>query len=226
MIGARAPRLVSAVGFPLGRGRVAVVGGSQIFSNDAIRVCRWNADVDAMAAINYTRPAGAGEPVLVFDEFHHGFGRHSSTVAAAANYLWRTRSGRFVLQLLAAGLLLVVAMAPRPLPPREDTRITRRSPLEHAAALGRAYEDVHATRSATATLIGGVRRRTKGIMPVPASADDAAFLDAAALRHPSLVRPVSVVKHARLHETPEREFGAVGEALATIETEMMTTPQH
>ena len=217
-------RVISAVGFSLGKGRVAVVGGSDVFSNEAVRVCRWDADVAAMKAIDYTRPAGPAEPVLVFDEFHHGFGTHASTVAAAAGYLWRTRSGRSVLQMLAAGLLLLIAMAPRALPPRDDTLVMRRSPLEHAEALGRAYEDVRASRGATTTLIGGVRRRTRGIVPVPASASDAVFLEATVRRLPSLQSAVAVVRRAQSQDTPDREFAAVGEALATIEAQLLSTP--
>ena len=217
-------RVTSAVGFSLGKGRVALIGGSDVFTNQALRVCRWNADVVAMKLIDYTRPAGGGVPVLVFDEFHHGFGTHASAFAAATGYLWRTRSGHFVLQLLAAGLLLLFAMAPRPLVPRDDTRITRRSPLEHAAALGRAYEDVHAARTATATLIGGVRRRTRGIVAVPASAGDDEFLAAALRRLPRLEPQVAIVNQARSRETPARDFAAVGRALAAIEEQLLSTP--
>src|SRR6185437_16162520 len=217
-------RVTSAVGFSLGKGRVALIGGSDVFTNQALRVCRWNADVVAMKLIDYTRPAGGGVPVLVFDEFHHGFGTHASAFAAATGYLWRTRSGHFVLQLLAAGLVLLFAMAPRPLVPRDDTRITRRSPLEHAAALGRAYEDVHAARTATATLIGGVRRRTRGIVAVPASAGDDEFLAAALRRLPSLEPQVAIVNQACSRETPARDFAAVGRALAAIEEQLLSTP--
>jgi hypothetical protein len=221
---ARAARVVSAIGFSLGKGRVAVSGGSGLFSNQSVRVCRWGSDVAAMKLIDYTRPSGGEPAVLVFDEFHHGFGEHPSTTKAAAAYLWRTRSGNLVLQLLAAGLLLLFAMAPRPLVPRDETHIARRSPLEHAAALGRAYEDVNATRTATTTLIGGVRRRTRGIVPVPASAPDDEFLAAAARRLPSLQPQVAIVMRARSQDTPDDELAAVGRALATIEDQLLSTP--
>ena len=217
-------RMVSAVGFPMGKGRVAVVGGSGVFSNAAVRVCRLDADLAAMRLIEYTRPPSGTTPVLVFDEFHHGFGVHGGSLKASAAYLWHARSGHLLAQGLAAGLLLLLAMAPRPLRPRDDTQVVRRSPLEHAAALGRAYEDVGATRTATASLIGGLRRRTRGIVAVPASADDGEFLRAVASRIPSLRPRVDIVNRARASDTPKRDFAAVGQALAAIEEQLQSTP--
>ena len=179
-----------------------------------------------MKLIEYTRPpsSGGAAPVLVFDEFHHGFGQHGGSVSAAKTYLLRARSGRAIAQLLAAGLLLLFAVAPRPLVPRDDTRITRRSPLEHADALGHAYEDVHATRTATATLVGGLRRRMRGIIAVPASVGDGAFLEAVTRRIPSLGPTVAMVSRAQSAQLTNRDFAAVGEALAKIEAELLSTP--
>ena len=216
--------LASGVGFRLGKGRIAIVGGSDVFSNQAVRVCRWDSDIAAMKIIEYTRPAAGNPPVLVFDEFHHGFGVHGGSLKAAATYLRYARSGHFVLQLVAAGLLLLLAMAARPLPPRDDTRVIRRSPLEHASALGHAYEEVRATRSATSTLVGGLRRRTRGIVPVSASADDDEYFDAVVRRIPSLDPTVAIVKRARVEYTAKRDFAAVGAALATIEEQLLSTP--
>ena len=219
-------RIVAGIGFPMGTkgGRVAVVGGSGVFSNAAVRVCRLEADIAVMRLVEYTRPAVGAAPVLVFDEFHHGFGVHGGSLKASATYLLNTRSGHLLAQALAAGLLLLLAMAPRPLKPRDDTHVVRRSPLEHAAALGRAYEDVGATRTATASLIGGLRRRTRGIVPVPASADDGEFLGAVARRIPPLASRVDVVNRARASDTPKRDFAAVGQALAAIEEQLQSTP--
>lgn len=219
-------KLVAAVGLPFGKGRVAVIGGAGAFSNQAVSECRWGADLAAMKLIEYTRPpsSGGAAPVLVFDEFHHGFGQHGGSVSAAKTYLLRARSGRAIAQLLAAGLLLLFAVAPRPLVPRDDTRITRRSPLEHADALGRAYEDVHATRTATATLVGGLRRRMRGIIAVPASVGDGAFLEAVTRRIPSLGPTVAMVSRAQSAQLTNRDFAAVGEALAKIEAELLSTP--
>ena len=219
-------RQVSGIGFPMGKGRVAVVGGSDVFSNAAVRVCRLDADIAAMRLIEFTRPPPAsGEaPVLVFDEFHHGFGVHGGGLKAAVGYLWRARSGHLLAQALAAGLLLLLAMAPRPLVPHAVTQVMRRSPLEHAAALGRAYEDVGATRTATSSLVSGLRRRVRGIVAVPSSQDDSEFLQAVARRIPSLAPRVAVVTRARTSDTAKRDFASVGQALAAIEEQLQSTP--
>ncbi len=216
--------ITAGLGFPMGKGHVAVIGGSAVFSNAAVKVCRFGADLAVMRLLEYVRPAAAKPPVLVFDEYHHGFGEHGGTVAAATTYLRRVPSGRFLAQALIAGVLLLLALAPRPLVPRDDTHVVRRSPLEHAAALGRAYEDVGATRTATSDLVAGLRRRTRGIVAVPASADDDVFLAAVAQRIPSLASRVDVVKRARTNDTAKRDFAEVGQALAAIEQQLQTTP--
>ena len=220
----RESRVVAGVGFPMGAGRVAIAGGSGVFSNSALRACRWGSDIAAVKLMEYVRPPAGVSPILVFDEFHHGFGVHGGGFRAAALYLAHARSGHVLAQALAAGLLLLLAMAPRPLVPRDDTRVTRRSPLEHAAALGRAYEDVGATRTATSALVNGLRRRTRGIVAVPATATDDEFLSAVAQRLPVLGPRVAVVTQARREQVASRDFAAVGAALAEIEHQLQSTP--
>jgi hypothetical protein len=222
--GGSGPRLVSGLGFRMGKGRVAVVGGSDVFSNSAVRVCRQGADIASMRLIEYTRPAAGTPPVLVFDEFHHGFGVHGGSLKAAVVYLWHADSGHLLAQALVAGLLLLFSMAPRPLVPKNATQVMRRSPLEHAAALGRAYEDVGATRTATSSLVGGLRRRMRAIVAVPASSDDGEFLAAVVRRIPSLAPRVDVVNRARTSDTAKRDFAPVGQALAAIEEQLQSTP--
>ncbi len=214
----------AGLGFRMGKGRVAIIGGSDVFSNAAVKVCRFGADLAVMQLLEYVRRPDAPLPVLVFDEYHHGFGVHGGSLKAAATYLWRVPSGHLLSQALVAGLLLLLALAPRPLVPRDDAQVIRRSPLEHAAALGRAYEDVGATRTATSDLVGGLRRRTRGIVAVPASADDDEFLAAVVRRIPSLAPRVDTVKRARTADTAKRDFAEVGQALAAIEEQLQTTP--
>ncbi len=217
-------RFVSGVGFRMGKGRVAIVGGSDVFSNAVVRVCRLDADIAAMRLVEYTRPPGGTNAVLVFDEFHHGFGVHGGSLKAAVSYLSRASTGHLLAQALAAGLILLLAMAPRPLVPRTVTQVMRRSPLEHAAALGRAYEDVGATRTATSSLVSGLRRRMRAIVAVPSSADDGEFLKAVERRIPSLAPRVETLNRARSSDTLKRDFAAVGQALATIEEQLQSTP--
>jgi hypothetical protein len=159
---------------------------------------------------------------MVFDEFHHGFGMHGGSMTAIARYLSGTPSGRFLAQALAACLVLVLAFAPRPIPPRDPERVARRSPLEHADALGHAYADVKATRTATERLVGGVRRRAGRVVATPSRADDAAFLDAVARRHPALRESVDRVRRGLAEPVSANEFMSIGEALDAIERQLMT----
>jgi hypothetical protein len=214
-----------AVGVPLGRGHVAIVSSSGIFANDAVRVCAWGADITVARALEYVRPEG-DHPRLVFDEFHHGYGRHQGSLHAIAMYLVATPSGHFLAQAIVAGLLLLLAYAPRPVVPRESARIARRSPLEHVDALGHAYADVDATRTATARLVSGVRRRTSRLGGRSGASTDEAFLALVRDRFPVLASPVDVVLNALASPVSSRELTAVGTALSTIEHHLLTTPPH
>lgn len=221
LLSASAPRGVGmfrgAIGFPVGAGRVVVVGSSSVFGNAAVRYCRWGADLAIARMLQYVRPTGGMPPTLVFDEYHHGYGVHGGSLRAAAIYLGRTPSGHFLVQALVAGLLLLLAKAPRPLPPADVERVQRRSPIEHAEALGRAFEDVSATRTATARLLGGVRRRVGRTVAVSMSASDDEFLKAVGRMNPSLSDPIGQITGALEHAVPSEQFVLVGSALEQIE---------
>ena len=216
--------VAAAIGFPLGAGRVAVTSNSAVFSNDAVRNCQWRADLAVVGMLEYVRPTGGKPATLAFDEFHHGFGIHGGTLSAAATYLAHTPSGHFMIQALVAGLLLLIAKAPRPILPRNARMATRRSPLEHADALGRAYADVGATRTATLRLVSGLRRRLNRWIPVGAGASDDAFLDAVAHRVPARVADVAVIRHALGESLPARELATVGDALRRVEQAVLSSP--
>lgn len=209
----------AAIGFPYGHGRVVVGADPDVLRNDALRVCQYGLDIAAVRMLEYL-DGGAGAPRarLVFDEYHQGYGEEQGTMAAVVAYLIRTGSGRLLFQFLAAGLLLLVAVAPRLVPPRDPARIERRSPLEHVDALGRAYAQVGATRSATARLVRGVRRRVAGgaIRPDTDPTDDA-FLDRAARDAPALATDVALIRRAMHAPVSRREFAAVGAALEQLE---------
>ena len=207
----------AAIGFPLGAGRVVIVGSSSVFGNSAVRYCRWDADVAVARMLGYARPTNATGAPIVFDEYHHGYGVHGGSLSAAAMYLGRTASGHFFVQALVAGLILLLAKAPRPLPPRDADIIQRRSPIEHAEALGRAFEDVAATRTATARLLGGVRRRVGRAVAVSSGASDADFLTAVEQASPSLADSVRQIRSALDQPIPAQEFTLVGGALERIE---------
>jgi hypothetical protein len=120
-------------------------------------------------------------------------------------------------QALVAGLLLLLAKAPRPLPPQDVAQIPRRSPIEHADALGRAFEDVGATRTATARLLGGVRRRVGRAAGVSSGATDEEFLKAVERLQPSLADSVRDVRSALEHPVQSPQFTLAGSALERIE---------
>ena len=214
-----------AEGFVLGKGRVAVVSTSSILANDAVGVCEWAADLAVARILEYVRPANERSLSLVFDEFHHGFGMHGGSLTAVSQYLTRTASGHFLAQALVAGLLLLFAFAPRPLPPHDPVFIARRSPLDHADALGHAYADVGATQTAVQRLVWGLRRRVGRTVAVNAGVDDTTFLDAVTVRDPSLKPSVDVVRRALASPAPSAELLHVGEALRAIEQQLSMPPQ-
>jgi len=212
----RAP-VRGAIGFPLGLGRVVVVGSSSVFGNAAIRYCRWDADLAVARMLRFVRPMNEDRPALVFDEYHHGYGMHGGSLRAAATYLGRTSSGHFLAQALIAGLLLLLAKAPRPLPPRGEEQIPRRSPIEHAEALGRAFEDVAATRTATGRLLGGVRRRVGRAIALSSGATDEDFLKAVERADPSLSGAVRQIRVALEQPVQPEQFLLAGSALGQVE---------
>jgi hypothetical protein len=212
-----------AVGFPLGAGRVAAISSAGLLTNDALRVCTWAADIVAARALEYVRGTTT-TPRIAFDEFHHGYGVHGGSMKAVSMFLSHTTSGRFLAQALVAGLILLLAAAPRPIVPRDAPRIARRSPLEHADALAHAYVDVAATRTATARLVEGLRRRAGRTVSAGRHADDLGFLDAIERRSPAVAPHVATVRRAMGASLPVRDFTTVGHAISAIERELLTVP--
>ncbi|HEX8942461.1 MAG TPA: DUF4350 domain-containing protein [Gemmatimonadaceae bacterium] len=217
------PALRIAIGTHVGLGRVAVVGSTDLFRNSAVRLCPWGADVVVVRALEFVRPPAPSHPTLLFDEYHHGLGMHPGSMRAVTRYLAATSSGRFLFQALVAGLVLLFATAPRPIIPRDPVRIARRSPLEHADALGHAYADVRATRTATTQLVWGLRRRAGRLVGVASGADDDSFLDGVARRHPDLRGATATVRRALRESLEPREFLAVGDALRDIERHLTSS---
>jgi hypothetical protein len=133
-------------------------------------------------------------------------------------YLAGTPSGRMLAQIAVGGLLLLFAAAPRPLAPRDPSHVARRSPIEHADALAHAYAGVRATRTATARLLAGVRRRARGRSR--AADTDESFLAAASALSPRAAQAASTVSAALQSPLPEGQLTEVASALETIEREL------
>jgi hypothetical protein len=161
----------------------------------------------------------------VFDEYHQGYGEHPGTMRGILTYLERTGSGHLMLQLAGAGLLLLFAIGPRLLVPRPKERIERRSPLEHVDALARAYRAVGATRTATARLVHGVRRRVEHALGARSAATtDNAFLSWARERVPARSGDIDLIRQALGQPVPHRQLETVGQALRRLETALTSFP--
>jgi hypothetical protein len=221
--------LPAVIGFPLGRGRVVLAADPDLLRNDVLRVCRWGADVAAVRMLEYasdSAPGGGRRERLVFDEYHQGYGEQTGTMRGIVSYLGRTASGHLVLQLAGAGLVLLLAIGPRLLPPRAPERIERRSPLEHVDALARAYRAVGATRTATSRLVHGVRRRVEQSLGARSgvSSDDA-FLGWAQQRAPARATDIELVRQALAKPVARRDLEIVGQALRRLETSLTSFPK-
>lgn len=215
----------AAVGFPFGRGRVVAVADENYLVNDVVRRCELEADVAFVRMIEYLSRGERGRRIA-FDEFHHGYGVRGGSFTAIRMYLAGTPSGRMLAQIAVAGLLLLFAFAPRPLVPRDPVRAIRRSPLEHADALAHAYAGVNATRTVTARLLAGVRRRTRRDRSRFRDTDEQ-LLGAAAATSAQAATAAGVVSNALGAPVAERELTQVAGALETIEqalTQRITSP--
>lgn len=214
----------AASGFPLGSGRVVVVSDPDLLRNDVIRKCKWGTDVIAVHMLEWLR-AGGAQPrtLLMVDEYHQGYGRHDSASEVVFPFLAEHPVGRMILVVVVAGLVLLMAKAPRPIVPAAVERIERRDPLEQVDALSHAYEQVHATRTAVARLVRGMRWRVQRAGPRARSLTDSEFLAESATRFPQLQDDVRLINDALDQPLRERELSAVGAALHRVEDTLTRT---
>jgi hypothetical protein len=212
----------AAVGFPLAKGRVIALADPDLLRNDVLRRCAWGADAIAMRMLEWLRAGGdAPRTALAFDEYHQGYGRTPSMYAFVADFLVGHPVGRALLVVVAAGLVLLLAAAPRPLPPRDRETIERRDPLEQVDALAHAYEQVQASRTVTARLLLGIRARL-GDAPSRHLSDEA-FLVAARDVVPALAPDVELIRSALRERVAPRDLPEVGAALRRLEDSLTTT---
>ena len=214
----------AASGIPLGRGRVVVVADPDLLRNDVLRHCQWGADLIAVRMLEWLR-AGGAQPrsTLVFDEFHQGFGHAPSLTGMIGQFLVNHPVGRAVLALVVAGVVMLLAVGPRAIMPRDRDTIERRDPLEQVDALAHAYEQVGASRTATARLLRGVRQRVSGMSAMSrARADDVVLADAEQ-DDPTLGADVALIRRALREPLAERDLPEVGAALRRLEDSLMTT---
>jgi hypothetical protein len=207
----------TAIGMPLGRGRVVVVADPDWLRNDVVRVCRWNAAVASVRLLEWLVEREDGAPLprhVVFDEWHQGRGIHPSALGALGTFVTRDPRGRALAQGVVALLVLLAAVAARPLVPTGRARVERRSPFEHVGALARAYEEIGATRVVTRRLVRGLRRR---LGSTATARDEETLLAALEARHPALAPEVALVRTALATPQSPASLLEVGRAVATIE---------
>ena len=214
--------VLAAAAFELGAGRVGVVSDPDLLTNSVFRVCRLQAGTAMMQLLRHVSADDSGElvrPTVVFDEFHHGFGRQPSITRVAARFMVDTPIGRVLSHLSLAGVVLLLALGSRPAPPAPAEPRARRSPLEHVRALSRAYSQVSATRTATKRLLRGGRRRLRltGTGGAARTLTDGDFLAQLRLRFPALADEIDSVATALERPVSPQQFVRVGRNLASIE---------
>lgn len=215
----------SMVGFEFGAGRMVVASDPDVFRNDALRDCLPGFDVAVVRALEFLRDGGERpRDLLVFDEFHQSNGSHPGSIRAAVHFLGNSPSGRLLAQLAVAGVVLLIALAPRTVPPRDDPRTERRSPLEQVDALARAYAQVKATRTAAQRLVRGLRRRVERAPTRELRAlDDDAWLAQLAAKTPPLHDQVALARRSLCETLPPKVFATLGPALHHIEVTLTRT---
>ena len=205
----------AAIGLPLGAGRVVVLADPGIVRNALLD--EHKLVVLPQRLLEWAAP-GPRAP-LIFDEYHHGMGKHGSMAAAISRALTDTSVGRAGLQVMLAGLVLLLALGARPIAPRPHLRLERRSPLEHVGALSRAYMQKQATRLAARRLVHGLRRRHG---TVARSGDDEAWLRRIADRYPALNPNVERLVAATKLPVSPRDFTLLADDIDTIERTLRT----
>ena len=214
----------AAAGFALGQGRVVVVADPDLLRNDVLRYCAWGADTIAVRMLEWLRAGGAvPRNTIVFDEYHQGFGSRPGVAGVTADFLLTHPAGRTILAAMLAALVLLLAAAPRAVTPADVTRVERRDPLEQVDALAHAYEQVHATRTISARLLRGVRRRVERGGPATRGGADGEFLGRVAERHAALAPDIAIIGRALHDIIPDRDLSAVGAALRRVEDTLTTT---
>lgn len=201
---------------PVGRGRVLAIADPTFLRNDVLRKT-----AGAVLAVRVLESVDPNQrSTIVFDEYHQGYGDTTGQVEVLEGALFGTAWGRAVLQLAAAGLLYLVVIGVRPIPPVSRARYERRSPLEHVGALSRAYEAIGATGLAVQRLVRGVRRRHP--LGTTAQVSDDAYLALLRARLPGLGGDVETLTNALANKPSAEQLVAAGAAIDHIERNLIT----
>ena len=208
---AGSPTRPVVLGRRVGRGRIVVLSDANFLRNDALK----HGD-GAVLAVRLLEWVARGERMpVVFDEYHQGFGSHDRLTRTILLGLARDPAGRAALQGSLAALLLLLALAVRPIAPVRREIIERRSPLEHVGALSRAYAAIGATRLASRRLLRGLRRRHP--LGATGALDDDGYLALLRDRAAGTAADAAFLRRAIREPLPAAEFARAGPAIDHIE---------
>jgi hypothetical protein len=155
--------VVVRLSYPEGR-TVTLVADDGLFRNRTLRRTLAGGFVLGLVADRYDR--------MIVDEYHHGYTAAGSLGAAAL--AWSTRSpwGWMVWQIVAVGLVALVASGVRFGPVRSAIERRRRSPMEHVRALATTLAASRGHDVAVRLMVQGLRRRlSRGGRPAAADLD-------------------------------------------------------
>jgi hypothetical protein len=146
----RGSAVVLRLSYPDGR-TVTLAADDGLFRNHTLRRTLAGTFVLGLVVDRYQR--------MIVDEYHHGYMAAGSLGAAAL--AWSTRSpwGWMVWQLIAVGLVALVASGVRFGPVRSAIERRRRSPMEHVRALATTLAAARGHDVAVRLMVQGLRRR-------------------------------------------------------------------
>jgi hypothetical protein len=154
----RTDTLISVAGRPvairlsLASGHHAtLVSDDRLFTNRALRETAAGPIALGLVHPRYRR--------LIVDEYHHGFDATGSLAGATLGWSARSPWGWGVWQLVAVGVIALLAGAIRFGPVRRVIERRRRSPLEHVRALATALAAAGGHDVAVRLIVQGLRRR-------------------------------------------------------------------
>jgi hypothetical protein len=130
---------------------VTLVADDRLFSNVALRQTAAGPFALGLVVPRYQR--------VIVDEYHHGFDASRSLSGATWDWTLRSPWGWAVLQLVAVGVLALLAAGIRFGPIRQGIERRRRSPLEHVRALATALAAARGHDVAVRLMVQGLRRR-------------------------------------------------------------------
>ncbi len=134
---------------------VTLVADGAVFGNRRMR--------DTEAGIFALALFGRQHARVIFDEYHHGFGRGGSLAGSVLSWTLRSPWGWAAWQVAVVGLLALIASGIRFGPVTSIIRRERRSPLEHVQALATALAATHGQAAATRLIVRGLERRLSGV---------------------------------------------------------------